>query len=111
MGLRTISNRHYRSHTGPLLAKCNVLTVTDVYTLELGVYMYRFSIDGLPVAFKNYFSKRSDIHDYPTRPVNDLNLTNNKKSFSDRTIRTRGPILLNSLPKSIKGALHPLSVF
>ena len=91
--IRTISNSHYRSHTGPLLAKCNVLTVSDMYTLELGVFMYRFSIGDLPVAFKNYFSKRSDIHEYPTRHVNDLNLTNNKKSFSDHTIRTRGPIL------------------
>ena len=100
--IRTISNSHYRSHTGPLLAKCNVLTVSDMYTLELGVFMYRFSIGDLPVAFKNYFSKRSDIHEYPTRHVNDLNLTNNKKSFSDHTIRTRGPILWNSLPKSIK---------
>ena len=39
-----------------------------MYTLELGVFMYRFSIGDLPVAFKNYFSKRSDIHEYPTRP-------------------------------------------
>ena len=71
-GERTISNSHYRSHTGPLLAKCNVLTVSDMYTLELGVFMYRFSIVDLPVAFfKNYFSKRSDIHEYPTRHVND----------------------------------------
>ena len=79
--IRTISNSHYRSHTGPLLTKCNVFTVSDMYTLELGVFMYRFSIDDLPVAFKNNFSKRSDIHEYPTRHVNDLNLTNNKKPF------------------------------
>ena len=59
--IRTISNSHYRSHTGPLLAKCNVLTVSDMKTLKLGVSMYRFSIDDIPVAFKNYFSKRSDI--------------------------------------------------
>ena len=52
--IRTISNSHYRSHTGPLLAKCNVLTVSDMYTLKLGVFMYRFSIVDLPVAFKNY---------------------------------------------------------
>ena len=64
--------------------------------------MYRFAIDDLPVAFKNYFSKRSDIHDYPTRHDNDLNLTNNKKLFSDHTIRTRGPILWNSLPTTVK---------
>ena len=34
-----------------------------MYTLELGVFMYRISIDDLPVAFKNCFNKRSDIHD------------------------------------------------
>ena len=100
--LRTITNSHYRSHTGPLFAECNILTVTDMYNLELGVFMYRFSIGDLPVAFKNYFSKRSDIHDYPTRHGNDLNLTNNKKLFSDHTIRTRGPILWNLLPTTVK---------
>ena len=71
--------------------------VTDMYNLELGVFMYRFSIGDLPVALKNYFSKRSDIHDYPTRHGNDL-----KKLFSDQTIRTRGPILWNSLPTTVK---------
>ena len=71
-------------------------------TLELGIFTYRFSIDDLPATFKNYFSKRSDIHDYPTRHVNDLNLTNNKKSFSDHTVRAHGPFLWNSLPKSTK---------
>ena len=78
------------------------LTVTDMYTLELGVFMYRFSITDLPVAFKEYFKKRSEIHDYPTRHVNDLNLTNNKKFFSDHSIRTNGPILWNSLSKTLK---------
>ena len=34
-------------------------SVTD--NLELGVFTYRFSVDGLPVAFKNYFSKRCDM--------------------------------------------------
>ena len=46
--------------------------------------------------------KRSDIHDYPTRHVNNLNLTNNRKSFSDHAIRTNGPILWNSLSKTIR---------
>ena len=63
-----------------------------MYTLELGVFMYRFSISDVPVAFKEYFTKRSEIYDYPTTHANDLNLTNNKKSFSDHAIRTSGPI-------------------
>ena len=70
-----------------------------MYILELGVFMCRFSIGDLPVAFINYFSKRSDIHEYPTRHVNDINLANNKKSFSDHYYSHTWS---HSLPKSIK---------
>ena len=45
--------------------------------------MYKYSTNDLPVAFKEFFMKPSDIHDYLTRYVNNLNLTNNRKSFSD----------------------------
>ena len=44
--MRTVSNSHYRSHTGPIFAKYNVLTVTDMRTLELGTFMYRNSVKG-----------------------------------------------------------------
>ena len=80
--MRTIANSHYRSHTGPLFAKNNPLNVTDMYTLELGVFMYKYSISDPPVAFKEYFMKRSAIHDYPTRHINNLNLTNAGNLFS-----------------------------
>ena len=48
--------------------------------------------------FNDYFTKRSDtsIHGYQTRYVNDLNLTKNKKHFSDHSVRTSGPILWNN---------------
>ena len=64
--------------------------------------MYKFSTNDLPLAFKEYFPRRSNIHDYPTRQVNDLNLTNNNKSFSYHSIQTCGPISWNSLPTAIK---------
>ena len=42
-----ITNSHYRAHTVPLFAKNNLLNnVTDIYSLELGVFMYRYSIKG-----------------------------------------------------------------
>ena len=77
--IRTISNSHYRSHTQPLFAKHNILKVNDMYSLELGVFMYKYSTNDLPGIFNDYFTKRSDIHGYQTRHVNDLNLTKNKK--------------------------------
>ena len=100
--IRTVSNSHYRSHSRPLFAKYNVLTVDDMYLLELGVFMFRYSKSELPTVFNDYFTKRSDIHRYQTRHVNDLNLTHNKKAFSDHSIRTSGPILWNSLEKTLR---------
>ena len=38
----------------------------------------------------------------PTRQVNDLTLSLNKKSFSDHAIGTSGPHLWNSLPDKLK---------
>ena len=79
--MRTVSNSHYRSHTSPIFAKYNVLRVTDMYALELGTFMYRNSINKLPSSFNNYFTKRSDVHNYPTRHGNHLNVPQNKKHF------------------------------
>ncbi len=67
--------------------------------------MYKHSTNGLPNVFNDYFVKHSDIHSYPTRRVNDLNLTKNKKSFSDNAVRTTGPILLKSINKTLKLAI------
>ena len=41
-----------------------------MYSLELGVFMYKYSTNYLP---NGYFTKRSDIYGYQTRLVNDLN--------------------------------------
>ena len=73
-----------------------------MYTLELGVFMFKSSINHLPVVLKDYFTKRSDTHNYPTRYVNDFNLTNNKKAFSVHSSQTLGPVHWNSLSKSMR---------
>ena len=102
--IRTVSNSHYRSHTGPIFAKYNILTVTDMHTLELGTFMYRNSVNELPSSFNNYFTKRSEVHNYLTRHGNHLNLTKNKKTFSDHSVRTTGPRLWNALENSIRAS-------
>ena len=85
----------------PLFAKFNILNVNDMCSLELGVFMYKYSINDLPNAFNDYFTKRPDINGCKTRHVNDLNLTKNKKHFSDHSVRTTGPILWNSIDKKL----------
>ena len=90
--IRTVSNSHYRSHTGPIFAKYNVLTVTDMDTLELGTFMYRNSVNELPSSFNNYFTKRSEVHNYLTRHSN----LKTRKHF--RTILSVPLALVSGMP-------------
>ena len=66
--------------------------------------MYRYSTNDQPVALKEYFIKR--FHDYPTRHVNDYNLTNNRKSFSKHAIRTNELIFGIRFLKQSKSVKH-----
>ena len=103
--LRIISNSHYRSHSTPLFHKYDILNVYDMYKLEVGVFMYRYFANLIPESFNTFFTKRCDIHNYHTRNNCNLNQTRNKRVFTDRTIRTTGPILWNSLDDKTKKLL------
>ena len=60
----------------------------DVYNVELGVFMYKYYNDLLPKIFKDFFTQRSDVHNYYTRNSENYNHTKNKKVFTDRADRT-----------------------
>ena len=49
-----------------------------MYNLELGVFMFKYSIDDLPTIFKDYFCKRSQIHNRDTRNMTNCNLRKKK---------------------------------
>ena len=100
--IRTISNSHYRSHTGPLFSKYNVLNVHDTFKLNLGIFMYKHHTNQLPPIFSTYFTKHVQTHNYPTRNAQDYSINMTKKMFSDRAIRNCGPSFWNSLDKTLK---------
>ena len=100
--VRSITKSHYRSHSAPLFKKLKILNVYDSYKLEVGVFMFRYSLNQLPERFNIFFARNNDFHDYHTRNGNDFTLTRNKKVFSDQSIKTTGPILWKSIRQNIK---------
>jgi len=100
--IRTISKSHYRSHTGPLFKKYNVLNIYDMFKLNLGSFMYKHHTNQLPNIFSNYFTKHVQIHKYNTRNAQDYSINKTKKVFSDRAVRNCGPTFWNSLNNGIK---------
>ena len=102
--VRIISNSHYRSHSRPLFHNYKILEIYDLYNVELAVFMYKYHYELLPKVFNNYFTKRSDIHDYHTRHSENYNHTRNKKVFTDHAVKTTGPILWNSIDYHVRNA-------
>ena len=100
--IRTISNSHYRSHTGPLFKKYNILNIHDTFKLNLGSFMYKHHTGQLPNIFSEYFTKHEQTHNYNTRNAQDYSINKTKKSFSDRAVRNCGPSFWNSLENDIK---------
>ena len=98
--IRTISNSHYRSPTGPLFSKYDVLNVHDTFKLNLGTFMYKHHTNQLRSIFSTYFTRHVQTHDYPTRNGQDYIINITKKMFSDRAII--GPSFWNSLDKYLK---------
>ena len=52
----------------------------------------------------NFFRKRSDVHNCPTRNNNDYQQARNKRVFTDQAVRITGPILWNSLNPDLKNS-------
>ena len=68
--------------------KCTSLT---------GAFLFQYSKSSLPDECDNFFTTRSEVHDYHTRYKDQYHQTRNFRTFSDHSIRTFGPILWNSL--------------
>ena len=79
--IRTISNSHYRSHTGPLFLKHNILNVYDTYQLSIGIFMYKHHTNQLPSNYSTYFTKHIQTHHYLTRNAQDYTINKTKKVF------------------------------
>ena len=69
-----ICKTSFRHSSIPLFRDLHILNVYNMYNLELGVFMYKYSTDDLPTIFKVYFSKRSHIHNRDTRNMTNYNL-------------------------------------
>ena len=53
--MRVITNSPYSSHSSPLFAKLNQLTITDINKVLIATFMYRYHSHCLPNIFVNYF--------------------------------------------------------
>ena len=88
--IRIINGAKYLAHTEPLFRKSNLLKFTDIYSIALIKFYYKFINGTLPHYFTQFeFSTQADIHEHNTRFNYKLKLPIAKSSFQRRTLHYR----------------------
>ena len=103
--IRIMNFKEPNSHTEPLFAQVQFLKIRDVHELQLLSFMYDCQNHLAPTNFHSYFTLRSEVHGYNTRPASrgDLFLTRKTTfQYEIRSIQYSGARLWNSIPILIR---------
>ena len=105
--LRMIYNKKMNSHTDPLFRRCGILKLSDIYQLEVLLFMHDYLNNRLPMSFNNVFPLNSDnANAYSTRQIHMFSLPRTKSRFVDRLPMYQYPTLWNNHPLTNTTALE-----
>ena len=102
--IRLITSSDYLAHTSPLLKDYKILSLFDIYSFQLGVFMYKICNNLLPPFLCNKFSYNSDIHDHFTRQSKNLHFKSVRCNIQKKSFIHTGTHLWNNLDPTLKDA-------
>src|SRR5688572_28276228 len=65
--IRVISGAHYLAESCHLFKPLDILTIYDIYKLQLAMLIYRHHNGTLPALFNSYYTVITDVHAYNPR--------------------------------------------
>ena len=80
----------------------NSLTIYELNSYLLALFMYSYLRRQLPLSFSDYFSENNTIHPYNTRSANKVYIKYERPNYRRFSVRYRGAMIWNSLPNSLK---------
>jgi len=100
--VRNICKLKYLAHTAPYFKNLHVLTIFDIYALQVSQFMFKVTFNLLPSSLVTYFQINSAVHSYNTRHFQDYHISSVRTAKRLKTLRHSGPRIWNSLPSEIK---------
>ena len=94
--LRTV---HNNSHTDPLFKQSGILKISDLYQLEVVLFMYDYMYvhNKLPLSVRNLFKLNCDVYDaYETRRAQIFHINRTKSRFVDKLLLHNCPSMWNN---------------
>ena len=105
--VRIISSSSYKAHTEPIFKDLKLLNVTNIYRLNVLMFMYKLKHGILPNVFGGIFKKNSEIHDYNTKESQKYHTPFWRLQCVRRSIRVQGVYYWNYISDKIDYACTP----
>ena len=99
--IRIVCNASYYQHTTPLFNELKLLTIFEIFKLQLGIFMYKWWNNLLPSNFSSLFTFTRSIHSYSMRNNLSLHVPYTRSSMAYSTLRYYGPIFWNFLDANV----------
>ena len=102
-------NTTYNAHSMPLFEKSGILRIHDMYNLQLGVLMYKFTRQELSRSLMSLYEYRTTQHDtmHGQNPI----LPNYTTNLVRRTFLYRGPDMWRKLADAVTKVPGSLRAF
>jgi hypothetical protein len=96
LALRIIMCVGPRVSSLPFCKEHCILRLPEIYTLNAGIFMFKFKNSQLPDIFNNLFIRNDAIHRYPTRNASHLRAPRTKSRIAESFITNTGVHIWNS---------------
>ena len=100
--IRLITNSPFRSASKPLFIKLNLLAQGDICVLQTLQFLIMYKAKLLPASCLSLLAVAEPHKHYNTRQISFFKCVPFKSNISKMCLRTRGPMLWDSLPAFIK---------
>ena len=91
----------YLASSEPIFKKLEALKVTEINSLQKGIFMFSYCNHLLPACFNDLFISGSQVHCHHTRSANNLRSHCCRTTLKLLSITHQGPLLWNSLDDSL----------
>ena len=106
--VRAITCSKYNAHTTPLFKDLKLLSIHDIYKLNMLKFYYKYKKKLLPAYFSGMFDDNFLSHQYETR--NKTQPSTWKSIASKNCVRYSVPLLMDKIPQNIKDKIESVSL-
>jgi hypothetical protein len=100
--IRITSCSKYNAHTEPLFKSLKLLKLTDMFTLNVLKFYYKFKRGQLPSFFQSYaIMPQSDVHAHATRHHSHIRTQVTRTRLAQKCLRHTLPSVINNTPNHI----------